>query len=238
MDLVSGGTLSASGARKLRFLAVQVVGAVAVVHLVVGLTGFLEILVNGLLAAYLTEFVFERPRTLLFTLSGVAILAGMAATATGRLDLRRAYLLGAGVLATYLLGWVAWHTVLGHGLALSGGSAEAGSVAGHSHAGLLDTLRSHYVDPLLATVVDAGSGTPGSGRTLLGVVSATLEIVGLVVLGLLLRFDPAIEREGGLGSSLGLGVDRPAVAGGEEPETVGGSEDGESPDPDASTDSD
>lgn len=235
MDLVSGGPLSESAARKLRFLAVQVVGAVAVVHLVVGLAGFLEILVNGLLAAYLTEFIFERPRPALFTVSGLVILGGMAATARGRLDLRRAYLLGVGVLAIYLLGWIAWHTVLGHGLALSGGSGGAETVAGHSHGGLLDTLRSHYIDPLLATVAGAGSGTPGTGRTLLGVVSATLEIVGIVVLGLLLRVDPAIERGGGLSSLLGLGLDRPAVAGGEESGAVGG-EDGDSHDADAPTD--
>lgn len=205
-----GRDLSASQARKLRFLAVQLVGAVAVVHLVVGLTGFLEILVNGLLATYLTEFVFERPRTLLFTVSGVAILAGMVATARGRLDLRRAYLLGAAVLATYLVGWLAWHTVLDHGLALTGGAPTETT---HSHGGVLATLYSHYVEPLLATLGAAGSGTPGTGRTLLGIVSVTLELAGLVVLGLLLRGDPDIDRDGASGT--GLTLDRPAT--GDEP---------------------
>ncbi|WP_254823666.1 hypothetical protein [Haloglomus halophilum] len=192
MELASlGRDLSPSEARKLRFLAVQLVGAVAVVHLVVGLTGFIEILVNGLLVTYLTEFVFERPRTLLFTLSGSAILVGLFATARGRLDLRRAYLLGAAMLAAYLVGWLAWHTVLDHGFALTGGGPTETT---HTHGGVLATLFSHYVEPLLATLGAAGSGTPGSGRTLLGIVSVTLEAAGLVVIGLLLRGDPDIER--------------------------------------------
>jgi uncharacterized membrane protein YozB (DUF420 family) len=192
MELASlGRDLSPSEARKLRFLAVQLVGAVAVVHLVVGVTGFVDILVNGLLVTYLTEFVFERPRTLLFTLSGSAILVGLFATARGRLDLRRAYLLGAAILAAYLVGWLAWHTVLDHGFALTGGGPTETT---HTHGGVLATLFSHYVEPLLATLGDAGSGTPGSGRTLLGIVSVTLEAAGLVVIGLLLRGDPDIER--------------------------------------------
>jgi hypothetical protein len=205
MELASlGRDLSPSEARKLRFLAVQLVGAVAVVHLVVGLTGFIEILVNGLLVTYLTEFVFERPRTLLFTLSGSAILVGLFATARGRLDLRRAYLLGATMLAAYLVGWLAWHTVLDHGFALTGGGPTETT---HSHGGVLATLFSHYVEPLLATLGAAGSGTPGSGRTLLGIVSVTLEAAGLVVIGLLLRGDPDIERpEDALGS---LTLERP-----------------------------
>jgi hypothetical protein len=191
MEPAASGRMPEARARKLRFLAVQLVGAVAVVHLVVGLTGFLEILANGLLTLYLTEYVFERPRTLLFTVSGVAILAGMAATARGRLDLRRAYLLGMAMLAGYLVGWLAWHTVLDHGTALAGG---APSETTHGHGGLVATLASHYVEPLLETLGAAGSGTPGSGRTLLGVVSATLELAGLVVLGLLARGDPALSR--------------------------------------------
>ncbi|MFB6206227.1 MAG: hypothetical protein ABEJ05_06860 [Haloglomus sp.] len=202
MDLASRGRdLSPSRARKLRFLAVQLVGAVAVIHLVVGLTELIEILVNGLLVTYLTEFVFERPRTLLFTVSGVAILGGLVAAARGRLELRRAYLLGAAMLATYLVGWLAWHTVLDHGLALSGGGPTETT---HTHGGMLATLRSHYVDPLLSTLGAAGSGTPGTGRTLLGIASVTLELAGLVVLGLLLRGDPLIEREDGESGRLTL----------------------------------
>ncbi len=203
MELAAPGwSLSESGARRLRFLAVQLVGAVAVVHLVVGLAGFLEILANGLLTLYLTEYVFERPRTLLFTVSGVAILAGMAATARGPLDLRRAYLLGMAILAGYLVGWLAWHTVFDHGTVLAGGAPAETT---HSHGGLVATLASHYVDPLLETLSAAGSGTPGSGRTLLGVVSVTLELAGLVVLGLLARGDPALSRPVRLGDGLLVG---------------------------------
>jgi hypothetical protein len=216
MDWASlGRDLPRSRVRKLRFLAVQVVGAVAVVHLVVGLTGLVDILSTGLLGAYLTEYVFERPRTLLFVVSGTGILVGMWATARGRLSLRRAYLLGAAVLATYLVGWLAWHTVLDHGFALSGGPDPDPT---HSHAGLVDTVRSHYVEPLLATVGAAGAATPGSGRTLLGVASATLELLGLVLLGLLLRGDPDARPDDD-SPGFGLTLDRPGTV--EEGESEG-----------------
>ena len=135
----------------------------------------------------------------------VATIPARMATARGRLARRRAYLLGMGVLATYLVGWVAWHTVLDHGLALAGGAPPGTEGPTHTHGGLLATLFSHYVEPLLTTLGAAGSGTPGSGRTLLGVASVTLELAGLVVLGLLLRGDPTIERP----DDAGLTLDRP-----------------------------
>ena len=182
-----------SRVRILRFLALQVVGAVAVIHLVVGGETLVRVLSRGLLGTYLSEFVVADPRPLLFVLSGLAALGGILAIARGRLDYRRAYLLGIALLSGYVLGWVAWHTVLDHGFVLGGG---APTPDGHSHDGLLGTLRSHYVDPLVATVTASTAGTPGTGRTLLGVVSTTLELAGIALLVTLLRVDPAARREG------------------------------------------
>lgn len=187
--------------RGLQFFALQVVGAVAVIHLVVALEQLVRITANGLLGAYLGGLVLVHPRALLFAVSGVGILAGIVATARGLLPRRRAYQLGVLVLVTYLVGWVAWHTVLDHGIALSGGAPADES--GHSHGGLLGTLVSHYLEPIWATVTASASGTPGTGRTLLGVVSKTLELLGVALLVVLLRVDPAARSASG-GLSLGL----------------------------------
>lgn len=181
-----------SRVRTLRFLALQVVGAVAVIHLVVGGETLVQVLSRGLLGAYLTEFVAVDPRPLLFVVSGLATFAGIVAVARGRLDYRRAYGLGIALLAGYVIGWVAWHTILDHGLALGG----VPTPDGHDHGGLVATLRSHYVEPLVATVTASTAGTPGTGRTLLGVVSVSLELVGIGLLVALRRVDPAARVEG------------------------------------------
>ena len=186
-------SMDESRVRTLRFLALQVVGAVAVVHLVVGGETLLQVATRGLLGTYLTEFVLADPRPLLFVVSALATFAGILAVARGHLDYRRAYWLGIALLGGYVLGWVAWHSVLDHGFALGGGATTPD---GHGHDGVLDVLRSHYVEPLVATVTASADGTPGSGRTLLGVVSTSLELVGITLLAVLLRVDPAARREG------------------------------------------
>lgn len=183
--------------RVAQFLAVQLVGAVAVVHFAVGSEQLARIAAAGLLGEYLTGQVLERPRALLFVASSLALLGGVGAAARGWIDRRTAYQLGIAMMATYLLSWVGWHTVLDHGLALSGDAADAPT---HAHGGVLATLVSHYVDPLLATVAASTSET-GSPRTLLGIVSKTLELAALALLLVLLRVDPA-ARTGGLGRRL------------------------------------
>jgi hypothetical protein len=185
--------MEASRVRALRFASLQVVGAVAIVHLVVGGTNLLRIAAGGLLGPYLTGYVVADPRPLLFFGSGVAILAGVVLTARGRLPYRLAYQLGILALLTYVVGWLGWHTVLNHGLALS--ASASGPTADHSHAGLLGTLHSHYVEPILATLTASTEGTPGTGRVLLSVLSVTLELVGVVLLGVLLRVDPEAESD-------------------------------------------
>ena len=179
--------------RKLRFVALQVVGAVAVVHLVVGGAELLRMANAGLLGRYLTTFLAADPRPLVFLLSGLAIVAGIVAVARGHLSYRLGYRLGLLVLGGYVLGWVGWHTVLDHGFALRAGNPTIPD--GHTHDGLLGTLRSHYVDPLVAALTASTRGTPGTGRVLLGVVSVSLELVGMALLALLIRVDPAAARD-------------------------------------------
>jgi hypothetical protein len=174
-------------ARKLRFLGLQVVGAVAVIHLVVGGAEFVRLANAGLLGAYFrSDQALAQPEPWLFTLSALAIFAGIVAVALGALDYRRAYLLGLAVMVTYLLGWIAWHSILDHGLAGAGEQAAAD----HSHVGLVEIVISHYLEPLAG--VFTGADQPG--RVTLAVVSKTLELVASALLGVLLVFDPRIEE--------------------------------------------
>ena len=173
-------------ARKLRFLTLQVVGAVAVVHIVVGVAELIRFASGGLLVEYLTGGqVVSQPEPWLFALSGLAILGGVLAVGLGYLGHRRAYLLGAAAMVTFLVGWLAWHSVLGHG---TGGAPAA--TDDQTHRGLLDVVASHYVDPL----VGAFTGADQPGRTTLAVVSKTLELLALALLGMLLFVDPRAEE--------------------------------------------
>lgn len=182
---VPSADMDEAAARKLRFLALQVVGAVAVIHLVVGAAELLRFASGGLLVEYFTTQALAQPEPWLFTLSALAILGGVLAVGLGHLGYRRAYLLGTAAMATFVVGWLAWHSVLGHGV---GGEATA---ADASHRGLLDVVGSHYVDPLVG--VFTGADQPG--RTTLAVVSKTLEVVALALLGTLLFVDPRVESE-------------------------------------------
>ena len=101
-----------AAARKLRFLTLQVVGAVAVIHLVVGVAELLRFAGGGLLVEYLTSGqVVSQPEPWLFTLSGLAVLGGVLAVGLGYIDHRRAYLLGAAAMVTFLVGWLVQHRV-------------------------------------------------------------------------------------------------------------------------------
>lgn len=175
-----------STARKLRFGALQVVGAVAVIHLVVGVAELARLGRAGLLGQYFAgEQALSQPEPWLFTLAGLAILAGILATATGAIDYRRAYVLGIGVMVVFVVGWLAWHSVLGHGLS---GAGEV-TATDHSHGGLGEVVSSHYIDPLVG--IFTGADQPG--QVTLAVVSKTLEIVAAVLLGVLLALDPRVD---------------------------------------------
>lgn len=179
--------MEAPTARKLRFLALQVVGAVAVIHLVAGVAELVRFANAGLLVAYFAgEQALAQPEPWLFALSGLAVLGGVLAVGLGYLDYRRAYALGVAAMAVYLLGWLAWHSVLDHGL-LGAGEAAAED---HSHAGLYGIVRTHYVEPLVG--IFTGADQPG--RVTLAVVSKTLEAVAVALLSALYAFDPRVEE--------------------------------------------
>lgn len=174
-------------ARKLRFLTLQVVGAVAVVHFVVGASELARFGRAGLLRQYFFGGrALVQPEPWLFVLSSLAILVGIGAVAAGHLDFRRAYILGIAAMAVYVLGWFAWHTVLGHGV----GSGPTGPADDSTHPGLLGVVISHYVEPLLGAV----RGADQPGRVTLAVVSKTLEVLALALLGTLLAVDPRVEE--------------------------------------------
>jgi hypothetical protein len=173
-------------ARKLRFLALQVVGAVAVVHVVTGVAELVRFANAGLFVAYFTGGqALTQPAPWLFTVSGLAILAGAVAVGLGYLDYRRAYALGAATMLVYLLGWLAWHSLLDHGV-LGAGEAAADD---HTHTGLYEVVASHYVGPLVG--IFTGADQPG--RVTLAVVSKSLEVVAVGLLAVLYSFDPRVE---------------------------------------------
>jgi hypothetical protein len=175
-------------ARKLRFLTLQVVGAVAVVHFVVGASELARFRKAGILRPYLFGGeLLVQPDPVLFVLSSVAILAGIGAVAAGYLDFRRAYVLGMAAMAVYVIGWFAWHTVLDHGV---GATQTTSGTADTTHLGLANVVRSHYVDPLVGAV----NGADQPGRVVLAAVSKTLEVVALALLAMLLAFDPRVEE--------------------------------------------
>lgn len=174
-----------AAARKVRFGTLQVVGAVAVIHLVVGVAELLRFASAGLLARYLTTGqLLAQPTPLLFTLSGLAILGGVLAVGLDHLDYRLAYALGMAVMAVFLVGWLAWHSVFDHGV------AGPSSTADTTHQGFVNVVASHYVGPL--GNIFTGGAQPG--RVTLAVISKTIEVVAIALLAVLYLSDPRVEE--------------------------------------------
>ena len=89
------------------------------------------------------------PRPPLFVLSALAIFVGIFLVFYD-VSRRPIYLLGIGLMATYLLGFVGWHTILEHG-------AFWPHIEAHSHAemGVLETIVSHLQADTIAMVSKA-----------------------------------------------------------------------------------
>ncbi|MDZ7747001.1 MAG: hypothetical protein U5K28_11010 [Halobacteriales archaeon] len=185
--------------RALQFAAVQIVGIVAVIHIVVGLEVLIGLVANGLFGRYLSEYATRRPRPLLFVPSGLAILAGLVLAGRGTIDRRTAYQLGIVAMGMYLLGWLGWHTILNHGFALTG---EAPPTSTHETGGIVSVILAHIIEPIVETFRSA-TGGQGSVRTLFGIVSVGLELLATGILAVLLRYDPK-AREGGIDFGLTL----------------------------------
>ncbi|APX95983.1 hypothetical protein SAMN05421809_0080 [Natronorubrum daqingense] len=145
---------------RLRALTGGVAVAVAGLHLfhpTLGLPRLLEYVQLGTL---------YDPRPLLFTLSGLAIFVGIVLVATDFVDVpnRHLYALGIGLVLAYLIGYVAWHTVLEHGAFWPHIEAH-----GHHDQGVLETVVAHLLDDVHA------------------LASKTTEVVLLVLLVVLYR---------------------------------------------------
>ena len=89
----------------LRYLAGVLALVVAGIHLYWGFPRLITQLQIG---------AVPDPRPLVFVVSGVAIIFGVAQILDGR-DPKPIYLAGIGLMAGDIVGYVAWHTVLGHG---------------------------------------------------------------------------------------------------------------------------
>lgn len=191
--------MNARTVRGLQFATIQLVGIVAVIHIVVGVEVLVSLVANGLVGQYLGEYAVQRPRPLLFVPSGLAILAGLVLAGRGTVDRRTAYQLGILAMGAYLLGWLGWHTVLNHGFALTG---EAPPTSSHDAGGIVAVVLAHIIDPVAETFRSAASGQ-GSVRTLFGIVAVALELLVVGLLAVLLRYDPDAQ-EGGINFGLTL----------------------------------
>ena len=92
----------------LRYVGAGLAFFVAGIHALQPTLGFPRLVQHVLLGA------FYDPRPLVFTLSSLAIVAGVLLVFNG-VAKRQIYLLGIGLMLTYLLGYVVWHTALDHG---------------------------------------------------------------------------------------------------------------------------
>ena len=134
------------GPRETRVLRVSA-GAVAILvawlHLLHPEYGY------DLLLLYFEAGTVYDPRPPLFVLSALAIFAGILLVFFD-VSRRPVYLLGVGLMATYLLGYVAWHTVLDHG-------AFWPYIEPHSHAdsSIIETIVSHLRADTIALVSKA-----------------------------------------------------------------------------------
>ena len=89
----------------LRYAAGALAAAVAAIHIY---WGFPRLVLQLQIGAV------PDPRPAAFVISGALIFLGIAQVLDGR-DPKPIYLAGIGLMLSYILGYVAWHTVLGHG---------------------------------------------------------------------------------------------------------------------------
>jgi len=118
-----------------------------------GLAGFVAVLHLshpthgvGRLVQYVQLGALYDPRPLLFTLSGLAIIAGLTLSYAGA-DRKPLYLLGIGLVLVYVLGYASWHALLGHGAFWPGIEG-----AGHTDETLVESVASHLLNDPYAMV--------------------------------------------------------------------------------------
>ena len=121
-------------------LAGGVAGLIAILHLAHPTHGLVRLVQSVQLGA------LYDPRPLLFTLSGLAIIAGLTLGYAGA-DRRPLCLLGIGLMLVYILGYVGWHAFLGHGAFWPGIEST-----GHSDQFVLETVGLHLFNDAIALV--------------------------------------------------------------------------------------
>lgn len=122
--------------QRLRYVGAGLAGVVAVLHLFHPTFGFPRFVIH------LQVGTLFDPRPLLFTISGLLVLVGILLVFNGVLA-RPVYLGGIALVAAFLVGYGAWHTVLDHG-------AFWPHIHGHGHhdAGAVEILVLHLrADP-------------------------------------------------------------------------------------------
>jgi len=123
---------------------------VAGVHLWWGLPRF---------ALYATVGTMADPRPLAFVLSGHVIAIGITLAAVDVVERRHLYLPGIGLMLVHLGGYVAWHTVLAHGLGVG---------TPHEHLTLLTALPIVLEDLLRSPLALAAKAAEATVVVLLG----------------------------------------------------------------------
>lgn len=83
--------------------------------------------------AYAAVGVMPDPRPLAFVLSGHAIAVALTLVLLGTIQARRLYLPAIVLMMVHILSYVAWHTVLAHGV----GATDPGAADDHGHLTLV-----------------------------------------------------------------------------------------------------
>lgn len=118
------------------------------------IAGALAVVVAGLhaywalpdMARQLSVWQFPDPRPAAFLLVTMAMMMGLALAVQG-FDPLPIYVGGAGIMVTFLGGYVAWHTVLEHGAFWPGRHAH-----GHHDAGAVEVVIDHLAADAFALV--------------------------------------------------------------------------------------
>ena len=129
--------------------------------------GLLALLVAGIhlwwglprFALYATVGTLVDPRPFAFVLSGHAIAIGITLAAVDVVERRHLYLPGIGLMLVHLGGYVAWHTVLAHGIGLG---------TPHEHLSLLTALPIVLEDLLGSPIALVAKAAEAAVTVLLG----------------------------------------------------------------------
>jgi hypothetical protein len=119
--------------QRLRYVGAGLAAVVASIH------AFHPTLGVPRLTQHLLLGVLYDPRPLVFSLSGIAIFLGILLAYNG-VARRRIYLLGMALMATYLGGYVVWHTVLDHGAFWPYIASQ-----GHTDLGTVEVIALHLI---------------------------------------------------------------------------------------------